>query len=189
MRQKKIISLPTNDVKIYKQILAFLNFMLNITPQERDVLAELIKLDNDYEALPQERRAKFILSTDMRKEIREALKIEEKQFNVIISRLRSKTLMGIPLIGEHNEIHPELKVKPDSDGFTIEIHLVNTIQAPKKIETPKDDTPTNIEEEIVTNEETPIQTSAETISPPVPPGPPEEAEEEEFVFTIEAPKK
>ena len=47
MKQKKIISLPTNPTKIYRQILAFMNFMLNLTPQERDVLAELIRLDNE----------------------------------------------------------------------------------------------------------------------------------------------
>ena len=75
---KKIITLPTNDSKIYKQILAFLNFMLELTPQEREVLSELVKLNHEYEALPKEKRAKFILSTDMRKETRETLEIEEK---------------------------------------------------------------------------------------------------------------
>ena len=77
---KKIITLPTNDSKIYKQILAFLNFMLELTPQEREVLSELIRLNQEYEALPEDKRAKFILSTDMRKEIRELLEIEEKHF-------------------------------------------------------------------------------------------------------------
>lgn len=88
---KKIITLPTNDSKIYKQILAFLNFMLELTPQEREVLSELIRLNQEYEALPEDKRAKFILSTDMRKEIRELLEIEEKHFNGIISRLKKKS--------------------------------------------------------------------------------------------------
>jgi len=57
---KKIITLPTNDSKIYKQILAFLNFMLELTPQEREVLSELIRLNQEYEALPEDKRAKFI---------------------------------------------------------------------------------------------------------------------------------
>jgi hypothetical protein len=73
MKQKKIISLPTNEEKIYKQILAFLGFMMNITSQDRDILAELIKLDNEYEMLPLDKRGKFILSTDMRKEIQKKL--------------------------------------------------------------------------------------------------------------------
>jgi len=102
--------------------------MLNLTPQERDILAEVIKLDNEYEALPPEKRGKFILSTDMRKEIRESLNIEEKQFNVILSRLKSpkKSFMGKPLIDDNNIIHPELKFKPDQDGFKFEVNFVMT---------------------------------------------------------------
>lgn len=137
MKQKKIISLPTNEGKIYRQILAFMNFMLNLTPQERDVLAELIRLDNEYEALPQDKRAKFILSTDMRKEIREKLSIEEKQFNVILSRLKNpkKSFMGKPLINDNNIIHPELKFKPDDQGFRFEVNFVNTITNPRPSKT------------------------------------------------------
>lgn len=135
MKQKKIISLPTNQSKIYRQILAFMNFMLNITPQERNVLAELIKLDHEYIALPQDKRGKFILSTDMRKEIREELKIEEKQFNVIISRLKKKLVMGKPLLGDDNSIHPELLFSPDEEGFRIEVNFVNTITTPSQSKT------------------------------------------------------
>lgn len=124
MKQRKVISLPTNQNKIYKQILAFMNFMLNLTPQERDVLAELIRLDNEYAALPEDKRAKFILSTDMRKEIRDLVKIEEKQFNVIISRLKKKLLFNKPLIDDNNLLHQELRYKPDQDGFRIEVNLV-----------------------------------------------------------------
>ena len=102
MKQRKVISLPTNNKKIYRQILAFMNFMLNLTPQERNVLAELVSLNNEYEALPEDKRAKFILSTDVRKEIREDLDIQEKQFNVIISKLRKKTMFGKPLINDNN---------------------------------------------------------------------------------------
>ena len=133
MKQKKVISLPTNEGKVYRQILAFMNFMLNLTPQERDVLAEVIKLDNEYEALPAEKRGKFILSTDMRKEIRENLNIEEKQFNVILSRLKSpkKSFMGKALIDDNNIIHPELKFKPDNDGFKFEVNFVMTAITPK----------------------------------------------------------
>ena len=122
---KKIITLPTNDGKIYKQILAFLNFMLELTPQEREVLSELIRLNQEYEALPADKRAKFILSTDMRKEIRELLEIEEKQFNGIISRLKKKSFLGGPIMNENNIIHKELLFKPDKDGFKIEINLIN----------------------------------------------------------------
>lgn len=133
MKQRKVISLPTNSSKIYRQILAFMNFMLNITPQERDVLAEIIRLNNEYSALPLEKRAKFILSKDMRKEIRELVKIEEKQFNVIISRLKKKLLFNKPLLDDNNFLHPELCYLPDSDGFKIEVNLVMTNAKPNII--------------------------------------------------------
>jgi hypothetical protein len=148
MKQRKVISLPSNEKKIYRQILAFMNFMLNLTLQERDVLAELIRLDNEYEALPPDKRGKFILSTDMRKEIREELGMEEKQFNVVLSRLKStkKVFMGRPLIDENNIMHPELKFKPDNDGFKFEVNLVMTAIKPS--------TPQPIQEEIVTTPST-----------------------------------
>jgi hypothetical protein len=129
--QKKVISLPTSDSKIYRQILAFMNFMLNLTPQERDVLAELIKLDNEYEALPPDKRGKFILSTDIRKEIRTTLEMEEKQFNVILHKLKKRILFGKFLIDDNGIIHPELKFKPDSDGFRMEVNFVMTAIKPK----------------------------------------------------------
>lgn len=134
MKQKKIISLPTNEEKIYKQILTFFSFMLNITSQERDIIAELIRLDNEYEVLPPDKRGKFILSTDMRKEIQKKLDIKEKQFNVLISKLKNdpkKFFLGKPLIDENNILHPELKWKPDEEGFSIEINFVMTA-IPKK---------------------------------------------------------
>lgn len=137
--QKKVISLPTNNVKIYRQILAFMNFMLNLTPQERDVMAELIKLDNEYEALPADKRGKFILSTDIRKEIRTTLGMEEKQFNVILHKLKKRTLFGKLLISDEGIIHSELKFKPDADGFRMEVNFVMTnltkvVTVPQEVE-------------------------------------------------------
>jgi hypothetical protein len=137
MKQRKVISLPTNESKVYRQILAFMNFLLNLTPQERDVLAELIRLDNEYAALPKDKRAKFILSTDVRKEIRDLLNIQEKQFNVILSRLKKKTFFGKSLIDENNYIHNELLFKPDSDGFRFEVNFVMTRVKPQPIPEPE----------------------------------------------------
>lgn len=186
MKQKKIISLPTNPTKIYRQILAFMNFMLNLTPQERDVLAELIRLDNEYEALPQDKRAKFILSTDMRKEIREELNIEEKQFNVIISRLKKKMFFNKTILDDNNIIHPELKFKPDHDGFKIEVNLVMTavqnkpIQDNTFVEEPVEEINT---QEIETFTETiPTEYKHDASKAPV-------IEQEEFDFTISLPNE
>lgn len=185
MMQRKVISLPTNQSKVYRQILAFMNFMLNLTPQERDVLAEIIRLDNEYEALPVEKRAKFILSTDMRKEMREALVMEEKQFNVVISRLKKKLFFGKPLLDDKNILHPELKYKPDSEGFKIEINFVMTAGVPTTNQLKV--TEELVEEELsnkVSNQESnqvpPVEYKHDASKAPV-------LEEEEFDFTISSP--
>lgn len=166
MKQRKVISLPTDEGKIYRQILAFMGFMLNITPQERDVLAELIRLDNEYSALPQEKRGKFILSTDIRKEIRTALKIEEKQFNIIISRLKKKTFVGKPLLGENNEIHKDLLFTPDEDGFRIEVNLVMTAVKPKSFTQELDEAIMEKHEEESSALRENMAAAVETLKPP-----------------------
>lgn len=182
MKQKKIISLPTNEEKIYKQILAFLGFMMNITSQERDILAELIKLDNEYEVLPPDKRGKFILSTDMRKEIQKKLDIKEKQFNVLIHKLKNdpkKFFLGKPLIDENNVLHSELKWKPDSEGFTIEINFVMTAlpktQEPREVEVEENDSPPP--SSTTTDLKPPMEYKHDASKAPV-------IEEEEFNFTL-----
>jgi hypothetical protein len=162
-----------------------MNFMLNLTPQERDVLAELIKLDNEYEALPVEKRAKFILSTDMRKEVREYLAMEEKQFNVVISRLKKKMLFNRPLLDDKNILHPELKYKPDSEGFKIEINFVMTAAAPatsqpKVVEEEPGNEERNQESNQVHDQVTPVEYKHDAAKAPV-------IEEEQFDFTISSP--
>jgi hypothetical protein len=126
MKQKKIISLPTNSRKIYRQILAFMNFMLNLTPQERDVLAEFIRLNNEFEALPTDKRIKFILSTDTRKEICTLTKMEAKQFNVVLSRLKKKRFGTRLIIDDAEGIHPDLQFKLGEDGFQFEVNFILT---------------------------------------------------------------
>ena len=189
MMQRKVISLPTNQSKVYRQILAFMNFMLNLTPQERDVLAEIIRLDNEYEALPVEKRAKFILSTDMRKEMREALVMEEKQFNVVISRLKKKLFFGKPLLDDKNILHPELKYKPDSAGFKIEINFVMTAGVPttnqlkvteELVEEELSNEVSNQESNQVSDQVPPVEYKHDASKAPV-------LEEEEFDFTISSP--
>lgn len=150
MKQKKIISLPTNQSKIYRQILAFMNFLLNLTPQEQDVLAEIIRLDDEYEVLSVDKRAKFILSTEMRKEMRLKIGVGEKQFNILLGKLKKKTLFGTPLLDDKGVLHPELKFKPDSDGFKFEVNFVMTAVKPvqESLMTPKDLGPVTTEKVI-----------------------------------------
>jgi hypothetical protein len=169
-----------------------MNFMLNLTPQERDVLAEIIKLDNEYSILPEDKRAKFILSTDIRKEIRDVVKLEEKQFNVIISRLKKKLLFSRPLLDDNNVLHPELRYKPDEEGFKIEINFVMTSVQPA--------VPQPVEESnFNTKLETEMIKQAQEIPLPATAQPPVEyqhdaakapvVEEEDFDITIELPNE
>lgn len=124
--QRKIISIPTNNNLIYRQILASLNFLLDLTHQERDVLAEIIKLNNKYKSLAVEDRARFIFCTEMRNDMCEKLSLKKSQLANITTRLRKKSLSGVPLIDEDNMLNPYLLIEPDSDGFRLEINLVNT---------------------------------------------------------------
>lgn len=124
--QKKVISISTNNNIIYKQILSILNFSLNLTSQERDILAEIIKLNNKYIVLPEEDRVKFIFCIESRKEMMEAVGLKQQRFYNLIGRLKQKTLSGKPLLDENNFLHPSLFFSLDNEGFQIEINLVNT---------------------------------------------------------------
>tara|TARA_R110001606_G_scaffold172525_3_gene318726 strand:+ start:329 stop:931 length:603 start_codon:yes stop_codon:yes gene_type:complete len=129
---KRVLNLPTNDSKIYKQILAFLNFSLEASEQEREVLAEIIRLNNDYDVLAPEKRAKFILSTEMRKEMCEILNIKDTQFNVVLSRVRTKKIFGESVLDKNNILNKHLVFKPDLEGLQFIINLKNTPDVPKK---------------------------------------------------------
>jgi hypothetical protein len=182
MKQKKVISLPTNSQKIYRQILAFMNFMLNLTPQERDILAEFIRLNNEFEALPLDKRIKFILSTDVRKDICTSLSMEAKQFNVVLSRLKKKTFAGKLLLDDATGIHSELCFKPDEEGFRFEINFVMTqipiVNKPTQVMEVKE-----IEEEVMVNNEAPqppVEYQHDASKAPV-------IEEEDWDIEIEVP--
>lgn len=128
MENKKVISLPTNGEKIYKQILTFMNFALDLTKQEIDLVAEVVKLNNEYQALPENKRFKFIFSTEMRKESCNKIGLTDKQFNTVLSKVKKKMYLinRLPIINELNELNPGLMFKPSSEGFFIEVNLVNT---------------------------------------------------------------
>ena len=123
--KKLRIQLPTNKDKIYDQIVGFFNFAMDLSQQERRVLAKIIKLNHEYEALPVEQRVKFIMSTDMRKEMRTELSMSEANFNNIVSRLKKKTFFASPILSEDNLINSGLMIKTDSEGINISIELVN----------------------------------------------------------------
>lgn len=151
---KRLIQIPTNNNKIYQQILAIMNFIIDATEQERQVLSELIRLNNEFSALEEDKRAKFILSTDMRKEMRENLNIQEKQFNTLISRLKKKELFGKPLLSEKGILHSELLFTPDEEGYEIvfrikrEKETEQTEKTVKKLESKKENSAIHKEKRI-----------------------------------------
>jgi hypothetical protein len=120
----KKVSLITDNAQIYKHILGFMNFGMNLTNKEIEVLAEFVRLNNDYEALDPERRAKFIFSTDIRKDVVTNLDIDESSLNNILSRLRKATFMGKPILSKENIICEDLLCKPRTDGYTIVLELI-----------------------------------------------------------------
>jgi hypothetical protein len=183
MESKKILSLPTSEKKIYRQILAFMNFILQATNQELDVLAEIIKMNNEYEALPNPKRAKFILSTDMRKEMREYLDIEEKQYNGVIAKLKKKLFQGTPILDDDGILHPGLVFKPSLDGFKIEVNFVQTqLKTPTTITTK---TPVKEDENISVVTTVPIDKKEPSSKPA---DQEEPVYEPEFNFTINEPE-
>lgn len=170
----RLIPIPSDENKIYKQILGVLNFILNLTPQEIEVLGEIIKLNHEYIALPEDKRAKFILSTDMRKETRTILNIEEKQYNSLISRLKKKTFMGTNILSEEGILHPHLFFLPDEEGFKIEVILkLQPVTETKKTETKKET-------------EAPQKENKKSVE--IPAGKPEE-EEEQFDIELFGPEE
>lgn len=120
---KRLIQIPTNNEKIYLHILSVMNFIVDVTPQEREVLSEIIKFNNDYLALEENLRAEFILSTSTRKKMRENIGLGDKQFNSLLLRLKKKELFGKPLISKEGVLHPELMFNPDDEGYEIIIRM------------------------------------------------------------------
>lgn len=157
--KRHVINIPTDDSKLYKQILSFMNFLIGATDQERQVLAELIRLNHEYEALPVDKRAKFILSTDMRKEVREKLKIEDGQFNGLLLRLKKHKYMGKPVLTKEGVVNEGLLFKADEKGIKIEINMIMSQQPIERKETEE---PITIDESSEEKQESPASSQEET---------------------------
>lgn len=151
--KQHVINIPTDDSKLYQQILSFMNFLIGATPQEREVLAELVRLNHEYEALPVDKRAKFILSTDMRKEVREKLNIEDGQYNGLLSRLRKHNYLGKPVLSKEGIVNEGLLFKADKEGIKIEINLIMSQQPIVRKETKEE--PITIDETQEEKQKTP----------------------------------
>lgn len=111
---KRYIEIPTNENLIYRHIIEFLLIGTSYSNQEKDVLAEFIKLSNDYSALPADKRNKFIFSQEMKKEVAAKLGMKEwRQVATVISTIKSKDLYGLKVIDDNNNILDSLLINPD----------------------------------------------------------------------------
>ena len=127
--KNKVINIPTNNDIIYRQILEFLLVGSKFSDQEKDVIAEYIKLNNDYSALPVERRIKFLFSSDVRKEVADKLGMTDaNQVSTVISKIKKKDYLGAKIFAEDNSIMKELLISPDNNqGFQININFIQNV--------------------------------------------------------------
>lgn len=91
-RVDKIIDIPCNDKMFYRLWLSFLKPIHHFTPQVIDMAAEFLwhheklsKIIIDEKTL-----AKFLLSSDTKKEIIEACKITPATYSVTLNKLRKE---------------------------------------------------------------------------------------------------
>jgi hypothetical protein len=93
-------------------------------------------------------------------------------------------LFNRPLLDDKNILHPELKYKPDSEGFKIEINFVMTAvpttNQPKLVEEELSNEVSNQESNQVSDQVAPVEYKHDAAKAPV-------IEEEQFDFTISSP--
>ena len=123
MKKLELI-LPTDKDKFHEQILSFFNFALEISKQEKKLLALLVKYNIEYKALDEVKRAKFILSSEIRKEIRTELSITEHNFNNLLHRLKKRSFFGKPLLDESGVLNSAIIIPYYSEGFNLSIKFI-----------------------------------------------------------------
>ena len=136
------LQVPTNKNKIYDQFLAIINFLIYendkgntklspLTNKELSVLAAVMYYNDKYRKLPQPERSEYIMSTDVRKKIRNKLGLKANHLNNIIARLKQKYYLGQPVLN-NAQLASTLDIYLDSD-ISIEFKL-NYAELPKESE-------------------------------------------------------
>jgi len=137
------LQVPTNKDRIYDQFLAIINFLVYevdgavtkaspLTNKELSVLASIMYYNDKYRNLPQPERSEYIMSTDIRRKIREKLDLKANHLNNIIARLKQKNYLGKPVLKD-SQLSPVLDIYLDDD-ISIEFKL-NYAELPKEPET------------------------------------------------------
>jgi len=118
------LALPFVGGQVYRQVVAFLNFSLNLSPQEQLVLAKLIEYNIEYSSIEENKRAKFILSTEIRQEIYRDLGMKSTAFSQVLKRLKTKKFFGKEILSESGVLNKTLIIEPSEEG--IELGLILT---------------------------------------------------------------
>ena len=95
------LQVPTDKERVYNQFLTIVNFLIYeinentieispLTNKELEVLASIMYYNDKYRNLPNPERAEYIMSSDIRKKIRDRLNLQANHLNNIVARLRQK---------------------------------------------------------------------------------------------------
>lgn len=126
------LQVPTNKDRIYDQFLAIINFLIYendkgnaklspLTNKELSVLAAIMYYNDRYRKLPQPERSEYIMSTDVRRKIRNKLDLKANHLNNIIARLKQKYYLGQPILN-NAQLASTLDIYLDDD-ISIEFKL------------------------------------------------------------------
>ena len=132
--EQLVINLPYNERLIHRQIVKFMNFAMDLTNQEQLVLAKLIEYNINYAALDPLKRAKFILSTSIKKEMCDSLKMKSTAFSQILHRLKKKKFFNNNILDDDGVLKERVIIVPDNEGVTINISFRNDLRSNAKKE-------------------------------------------------------
>lgn len=130
-----IVTLPTTNENIYYAYLLILNsfigfkledstFKLNpLTPKELDTVAEIMRLNDQFQQVDLTFRAKYLNSTDVKKGLRETLEMDYTNFTNVLSRVSQKVLSlnNLPIY-EKGKLNPILdKINKNGIQFRFKV--------------------------------------------------------------------
>lgn len=87
---EKKIPLPSTSDKVYRQYVELINPVLKLRGKEIEVLAELLKYNNELKNIKEKNRWKLIMDYDNKSEICDTLDISEGSLANNLSSLRKK---------------------------------------------------------------------------------------------------
>lgn len=119
----KIISIPTNGKRFYRQFLEVLRSVPPISklrPKELDVLAEIMYQNDKYKDLDIDVRYTMIFSTKIRIEMRDNVKIGEDSFNNNLSILRK-----LKILSKGNQLNSFLDTVIFDDNYNLNFEFKN----------------------------------------------------------------